>query len=386
MKDELKVSKSFRLITGLFIIIGILTFVYGFIREPERSWANYLLNNYYFLSLAMGGVFFFVIQYISQSGWSAGFKRVSEAFMSYLPFAAVLFLLLYFGIHSLYHWSHTEELVHDPLLMHKASYLNVPFFYGRLIFYFLLWVFFTQLLRKLSLKEDQIGGLKYFHKQELYSKILIFILAISFTFSNIDWIMSLDPHWYSTLFALKNMVSAFLHGVSVMVLIIFILNRKGYYEFLNEYHLHDFTRYIFMLCIIWGYFWFAQFMIIWYGNIPEETAYFVFRWNENWKILFFAEIILNWAIPFFVLIPQKTSRSKMAMTIVIFLLIVGQYVEQYLHIIPETTGKLEFGIIEIGSFIGFAGLFVYVVISSLSKRKLVAKNHPYLSESLNHHF
>lgn len=386
MKEELKVSNGFRIIAGICILIGVAGFVFGFMNEPDRTWANYLINNYYFFSLAMGGVFFFVIQYISQSGWSAGLKRVPEAFMSYLPYAAFFFLLLYFGSHSLYQWTHEEAVSHDPLLVHKSPYLNIPFFMIRIVIYFSLWILLTRILKKFSTREDEIGGLKYFEKSEHYSKILIFILAFTFTLSAFDWVMSISPHWYSTIFALKQMVSAFLHGVSVMILIIFILNKKGYFTFLNKYHLHDLTRYMFMLAIIWGYFWFSQFMLIWYGNIPEETVYFYYRWDPGWKSLFFAEIILNWAVPFFVLLPIKASRSMTVMTIVIILLIIGQYVEQYLQIIPGTSEKLQFGLIEITTFIGYAGLFVYVVISSLGRRKIVPVNHPYLQESLEHHF
>jgi hypothetical protein len=386
MKEDLSIPVIFRIIAGGLTLLGLGAFIYAFINEPQRAWSNYLLNNYIFFSIAMGGVFFFVIQYISQSGWSAGFKRVSEAMMSWLPFAAVFFLILYFGIHSLYHWSLEEVVATDKLVQHKTPYLNVPFFYIRIIIYFALWVLLTQILRRYSVKEDEVGGMKYFEKSELYSKVLIFVLAITFTLSAIDWIMSLEPHWYSTIFALKNMVSAFLHGVSIMVLIIFILNKKGYFPFLNKYHLHDFTRYIFMLAIIWGYFWFAQFMLIWYGNIPEETMYYYYRWKDGWKALFFAEIIINWGIPFLILLPVKASRNMAVISIVIVFLIIGQYIEQFLQIMPETMGNLKFGFIEIATYLGYAGLFSLVVITSLSRRKLIPSNHPYLEESLEHHF
>ncbi|MFW5644351.1 MAG: quinol:cytochrome C oxidoreductase [Bacteroidota bacterium] len=386
MKEEFKASTTFRIIAGICILIGLSGFIYGFLNEPDRTWANYLLNNYYFFSVAMGGVFFFVIQYISQSGWSAAFKRIPEAFMSYLPYAGIFFVLLYLGIHSLYHWSHEEAMMQDELIKHKTPYLNVTFFMVRLLIYFSLWIFLTSLLKRFSLKEDIAGGTKYFYKSEFYSRILIFVLAITFTLSAIDWIMSLSPHWYSTIFALKQMVSAFLHGVSIMILIIFILHKRGYYTFLNKFHLHDLTRYIFMLAIVWGYFWFAQFMLIWYGNIPEETVYYYYRWKEGWKTLFFAEVILNWAIPFFVLMPIRASRNMTVMTVVILFLIAGQYVEQYLQIIPETSETLRFGFIEIATFIGYAGLFSYVVFVSLGRRKIIPVNHPYLNESLEHHF
>ena len=386
MKEVFKPSITFRIIAGLFILIGIGSFVWGFYTDPQRTWANYLLNNYYFLSLALGGTFFFVIQYISQSGWSAAFKRVPEAMMAYLPVAGVFFLLLYFGIHNLYHWSHEDAVAHDALLQHKAAYLNVPFFSLRTIIYFILWVLLASILRKFSKKEDEIGGVEYFHKSEKYSKIFIFVLAFTFMLSAIDWLMSLEPHWYSTIFALKNMVSAFLHGVSILVLIVFMLRRKGYFPFMNKFHLHDFTRYIFMLSIVWGYFWFSQFMLIWYGNIPEETGYYLIRWTDGWKTLFFAEIIINWAIPFFVLLPIKASRNSTAITIVVLFLIVGQYIEQYLHIFPEVTGKLEFGILEAGTFIGYAGLFALVVALALGRANIIPENHPYIQESKEHHF
>jgi Ni/Fe-hydrogenase subunit HybB-like protein len=198
--------------------------------------------------------------------------------------------------------------------------------------------------------------------------------------------MSVDMRWYSTIFALKNLVASFLHGVSILALIVFILHKKGYFPFLNKYHLHDFARYIFILSIIWGYFWFAQFMIIWYGNIPEETAYFYVRWQGGWKTMFFLEIGLNWAVPFLILLPVKTSRNMTAITIVILLLIIGQYIDLFVQVIPGTTGVLKFGWIEAGIFLGYAGLFALVVATTLSKAKIIPRNHPYLDESLNHRF
>lgn len=389
MKDQFIVSKTFRIITLTLICIGAGTFFVGLYSDPQRTWANYLIANYYFLSLAMGGAFFLAIQSISQSGWSSAFRRIPEAMMSYIPFAAVFFLILYFGMHDLYHWSHTNAVANDPVLQHKSVFLNVPFFFLRLIICFALWILFTRILRKLSLMEDMAGPeaiMTLFGKSELYSKIFIFIFAITFSLSAFDWIMSLDAHWYSTLFALKNLVAAFLHGVSIITLIIFILHKRGYFPFFNKFHLHDFARYIFMLSIIWGYFWFAQFMIIWYGNIPEETVYYYVRWQEGWKVLFFLEIGLNWGIPFLVLLPVKTSRNMAVITVVILSLIIGQYIDLFVQIIPGTSGIPKIGLIETGLFLGYAGLFSLVVASALNKAKIIPPNHPYLDESMDHHF
>jgi hypothetical protein len=392
MKDHLIISRNFKILTFILITIGAGTIIIGLLTNPQTTWANYLIVNYYFFSVAMGGAFFFVIQNITQSGWSAAFKRVSEAMMAYIPVAAVFFILLYFGVKELYHWSHKEAVALDPVIQHKSVYLNVPFFFLRVVICFLIWTIFVWKLRKISVAEDltspadETGILKLLAKSELLSKIFIFIFAFTFSITAFDWIMSIDVHWYSTIFALKNMVAAFLHGVSILVLIIFILYKKGYFPFLNDYHLHDFARYIFMLSIIWGYFWFAQFMIIWYGNIPEETIYYYLRWKDGWKVMFFLEIGLNWAIPFLILLPVKSSRNMTAILIVIIGLIIGQYIDLMVQVIPGTTGILRFGWIELGMFLGYTGLFALIVALTLTRAKIIPPNHPYLEESLNHRF
>ena len=200
-------------------------------------------------------------------------------------------------------------------------------------------------------------------------------------------LLSLEVHWFSTIYAAKMFVSAFLHGSAVIALIVIILNKTGHLKMLNRSHLHDFTRYIFMLSIIWGYFTFSQFMLIWYGNIPEETIFYVRRSEGVYEVLFYLSIVLNWLLPFLFLMPRSSSRSRMVMTPVIILLVIGQYVELYYEIWPIAAGPdAGFGLLEIGSFLGYAGLFIWVVVSWLAKARLIPVNHPYLQESLNHHF
>lgn len=386
MEEKLVISQKFKLLTYVLMALGVLSYALGFIFDAERTWASYLLNNYYFVSLAIGAAFFGAIQYITQSGWSAMFKRVPEAMVAYLPFAALFFVLMYFGMHSIFEWTHQEAVQNDHLLQYKSPYLNETFFFIRVIVFFGVWILMSTVLRKLSLREDEAGGIVYFEKQELYSKIFIFIIAFSFSLFSVDMLMSLEPHWYSTLFAAKSFIAAFMHASSIIALIVIVLSRQGYFKMLNGSHLHDFTRYIFMTSIIWGYFNFAEFMLIWYGNIPEETVWFVHRWHGAYKILFFANIILNWAIPFLVLMPRKSSRSKLIILPVIFILIIGQYAELYYIIWPATVGEAKFGLLEIGTFLGNAGLFTWVVGTTLAKASLVPRNHPYLQESIQHHF
>ncbi len=386
MEEKLVISNKFKMLTYALIAIGVISFALGFIFDAKRTWANYLLNNYYFISLAIGAAFFGAIQYITQSGWSAAFKRIPEAMVAWIPFAAAFFLIMYFGMHSIFEWTHEDVVQNDHLLQYKSPYLNVPFFFARVVAFFAAWIIMSKLLRKLSLKEDEVGGMMYFEKSEFYSKVFIFIIAITFSLFSVDMLMTLEPHWFSTLFAGKSFIAGVLHGSSIIALIVIILSKQGKLQMLNSSHLHDFTRYIFMSSIVWGYFNFAEYTLIWYGNIPEETAWFVHRSHGVYQILFFVNIALNWAVPFFVLMPRKSSRAKMIMVPVIILLIIGQYTELYYIIWPATVHEAKFGLLEIGTFLGYAGLFSWVVSTALTKASLVPKNHPYIEESIHHHF
>jgi hypothetical protein len=197
--------------------------------------------------------------------------------------------------------------------------------------------------------------------------------------------MSIDVHWFSTIFAVKNFVSGFYHAVAIITLIIIILNRYGYFKSLNKSHLYNFSKYLFILGLIWIYLWFIEYLVIWIANIDEETIYFITRTQGKWKLFFFLNIILNWAIPFFVLMPDKSKQSKPVIMFVCILLIIGQWVDLYLQIMPGTLGESSIGFIEIGIFAGYAGLFTLIVTRALSQRPLIPKNHPYLNESINHH-
>ncbi len=385
MDTKITFTKGLQYITFAMMGVGAAIIAYSFAVDPTRAWANLLLNNYLFLSLAIGAGFFISIQYISQSGWSAMFKRIPEAMMSYIPVAGIIMLLLFFGMNSLYHWTHPDVIATDALVQHKSPYLNVPFFFIRMVVIFISWIVMAWLIRKASINEDKIGGMAFFEKSELYSKIFIFILAVTFSAAAFDWIMSIEVHWFSTLFALKNLVAAFLHGAATIALVVIILHQKGYYKELNKSHLLDFSRYIFMLAIIWGYFAFTQFMLIWYGNIPEETEYFVSRWHSGFKIIFYVNFFINWFVPFVILLPQKLNKNIKVVKWIAIMLIAGQYLDLYDQIIPGVLHAPVFGIIEIGFFIGFAGLFVYIFARALSSVALIPKNHPYLDESLHHH-
>jgi hypothetical protein len=386
MKDRILLSQPFKIVCFICIGVGIAAICYGFIYDPQRTWANYLLNNFYFLSLSIGAAFFLGLQAITQSGWSAGFRRIPEAMMMYIPVAGALMLLLFFGMQYLYSWTHPDVIAASIIIKSKTAYLNIPFFFIRMIVFFSIWILLTRLIRKASLNEDETGGLIYFRKIEWYSKVLIFFLALSFSLLGFDLLMSIDVKWFSTIYALKNFIAAFLHGSATIYIIVFLLNRRGYFKFLNVSHIHDFARYIFIVSIFYGYFWFSQFILIWYGNIPDETIYYAKRWTPEWQPFWAADIIINWIVPFFVLLPVNTSRNKWIVFTVALLLAIGQWVDLYVEIFPGIISNPKSGFIEIGTFTGFIGLFAFFTGYSLSRAALVPKNHPLINESYHHHF
>jgi len=386
MEKQLKIGDGFKIVTVVFVIFGLFTVVTGFLTgDGTRIWANLLLNNYYFMSVAIGATFWMALQAITQSGWSVGFIRIPQAMSNYLIISFALWIFMFFGLHDLYHWTDIEELRSNAILLHKAPYLNVPFLAVRFVVFFGLWIFLTQRIKRLSLQEDQFGGLTYFNKIEFTSKVYIFVLAISFSLFSIDWLMSLDPLWYSTIYAMKKFVMAFYHGVTIITAIAIILYKLGYLPQLNKTHLSDFSRYIFALSIIWSYIWLSQYLLIWYANIPEETVYYVPRIFTDYKPYFFAELVINWLVPFLFLMWNRVANNPIALLIITLILACGQWIELYMSIMPNTIPEHSITYVEIGIFLGYAGLFAMTVAWSLSKIRLTPKNHPYLVESLKHH-
>ncbi len=385
METNFTLTRKYIRITIALMVVGVISLILGFIVDVDRTWPIFLLNNYYFLSLTIGATFFIAIQNITQSGWAVLFKRIPEAIGAYIPVSGILMLGLILGVTSIYDWTEHHAAV-ESVAEAKYAFLNIPFFIVRIFFYFIIWIGMIYLLRRESLREDLEGGLDHFRRSEFYSKIYIFLLAVTFSMATFDWIMSIDEHWFSTIFALKNFVAAFYHGTAMIALIVILLNENGYLKLLNKSHLHDFSRYIFMLGILWIYFWFSQYLLIWYANIPEETIYYVTRMEGNWIILFIANIVINWFIPFIVLLSTKADRSKKTLKIICILLIIGQWIDLYLQIVPNSSEVLNIGFIEIGTFIGFIGLFAFVIGKSLSMASLIPKNHPYLEESMYHDF
>jgi len=388
-----KKAKNFSMV---LMAIGLIALIYGFSTDAHRAWPSLLFNNYFFIGIAVFGVFFVAKQYVSEAGWSIVLKRVPEAVMSALPVMSLIMLFIMFA--SIMHWNHIYHWLHegimDPASEHydriiagKEAYLNASFFIIRTIIYLLGWNYFAKKLRALSVLEDKVVGTAIHFKSVSTSAWFMVFFAVTSAMASWDWIMSIDPHWFSTIFGWYVFAEWGAIGFTTILLFTLYLKRQGYLEDVNENHIHDLGKWIFAMSLVWTYMWFSQFMLIWYANIPEEVTYFMARLEvENYKFLFWFSMIINFIAPIILLMSRDAKRNNGRLIFVGCVILVGHWINSYLLVTPGTLGTHgHIGFVEIGMGLGFAGLFIYLVLNSLTKEPLETKNHPFLDESKNLH-
>ncbi|QMU27202.1 quinol:cytochrome C oxidoreductase [Adhaeribacter radiodurans] len=360
----------------------------------NRLFANLWLNNVYFTGIAVIGLFFTAVQYVSYAGWSVLIKRVLEAFGYYLPVGAIVMLVVFLiGQHQLFHWTdHTlyEEgnPNYDPIIAGKASFLNIPFYLIRMVGYFALWIIFFIWMRKQSVAEDLEGGLDYYNKSIRIGAMFLVVFGVTSSLSAWDWVLSIDTHWFSTMFGWYVFASWFVSGLAATTLAVIVLKQNGYLQMVNANHLHDLGKFVFAFSIFWTYVWFSQFMLIWYANIPEESIYFMERlggYKDHYTWIFFVNLIVNFVFPFLVLMTRDAKRQIIMLKLVCIALLFGHWLDFYLMIMPGTMrGESGFGFIELGAALLFLGIFLVTFTRGLSKASLVPINHPFLEESIHH--
>ena len=355
----------------------------------SRVWANLLMNSYYFWLFSVAAIFFIAVNYVANAGWAVMLKRVMEAQSSYLLVGSILLFGIVLGAKdTLYHW---VQYFNDPaaptdaILDSKAWLLNKTSLFFFIPFVLISWILIRMKLRKNSVSEDENKGLSMFRNSTRWSAFFIFFFA--FTFSALSWliIMSLDAHWYSTMFSVYNFAISFVTGLSVMMLIVQYLKAKGYMEMVSDEVVHDLGKFMFAFCIFWGYIFLSQWLLIWYTNLPEETVYFAARLQGGYQTLFAVNIFMCFLAPFLVLMMRGAKRSPKVLLTAAAVILIGHWVDTYLLIMPGTVGdKAGIGMLEIGTTMAFAGIFIYVVLNSLSKANMYPINHPYVLESANH--
>ncbi|MEK6625936.1 MAG: hypothetical protein AABY86_13245, partial [Bdellovibrionota bacterium] len=306
INEEFKTPPSYKKLCLAFVIVGILAFILALKLYPERAWANFLINNFYFISLALSGAFIISLQYLVGGSWISPFKRIPEAFTAFLPYGFLLMGALLLGIHSLYEWTHHDVVQHDPILLAKSVYLNPQFFIIRLCLFFAIWYLTSGQLIRLSRRQDLKGSTpSLLRSQTKAAAIFVITFAFSYALASFDWIMSVEPHWFSTIFAVYCFSGMFVNGLVMVVLSLLVLQHLGYLkDVINENHYHDLGKMIFGFSTFWAYIWFSQYMLIWYSNIPEETIYYVIRDQNSWDWFFYANLIFNWGVPFLALMPR----------------------------------------------------------------------------------
>lgn len=358
------------------------------VHEPiwvTRLLAGLIANSFLFMGASILFVFFLALKVAANAGWHVQLMRIAEAYGHFFPVGAILLLLIFLGAGSwLYHWSAPGAMETDALLKSKEWWLNKPFFIVRTVLFTGLWIAFFMFFRNTSRAEDKQGGIKIFQKRIPMAAIFLIIFALTFSAMAWDWIMSIEAHWFSTMFGVRMFASSWVSALAIMTITTIYLKSKGYLKYINAAHFHDLGKFIFAFSIFWTYIWFSEYMLIWYSNIPEEGIYFYKRF-EMYPVLFFANFGINFLVPFLILLHKSNMRHVPTIGFVAFVALFGKFLDVYLCVAPGTVGEYGgLGLMEIGMFMTFLGVFFASGAYFLTKASLVPKNHPYLKESLWH--
>lgn len=356
----------------------------------NKPWTAVYVACIFFMLISLGAFTFNQIQYAASSGWSPVLFRVMEGISSYLLPGSILFFILLlassFHINHLFIWMDPEVVAHDTIIQGKTGFLNVPFFLIRAVVFLLGWNIFRFVSRRNSLKLDETGDLTFYKKNfKLAAGYLVFFIVTE-SIMSWDWIMSIDPHWYSTLFGWYVFASFFVTAITVIAFVTLYLKSKGYLPEVNTSHIHDLAKFMFGLSIFWTYLWFSQFMLMWYSNIPEEVTYFIFR-IEEYNLPFFLMLLLNFVLPLLLLINTDFKRLSWIIVMAGTCIIIGHYLDFFNMITPGTVGgSWTIGVTEISALLFFAGLFIFTTFSTIAKAALVVKNNPMIEESKHFHY
>ena len=353
----------------------------------NRPYAALYVAAFFFMMISLGVLAFYGIQYASQAGWSPVLYRVMEAITYYLlPGALIVLAIAIIGDKHIFIWMDPEVVAHDELIQGKSSWLNKTWFVIRALIFIGGWSLYRYFSRRFSLAQDTDSGNKFFKLNFRISAVFLVFFIYTESMMSWDWVMSVDPHWFSTLFGWYLFASMIVSGITVIALITIYLKSKGLLEYVNDSHLHDLAKFMFGFSVFWTYLWFSQFMLIWYANIPEEVTYYVTR-IEHYTIPFFGMIVMNFIFPFLVLINSDYKRIPWFIVMAGIVILIGHYVDVFVMIMPATVvDRWFFGLPEISALALFSGLFILIVFYSLSKAPLLAKGNPYIKESENFHY
>lgn len=369
-------------------IISILSLILSLILiklDPSYSFASYLTSFTYFISLSLGAFFLVIIFNLTRAGWSVALRRLAEFLMNNYLLFLILFIPLLFGIHSLYHWSHADAVLHDHLLQVKQPYLNTPFFILRSIIYFSVWIWLSKQFFNRSTQQDVSANVQLTADSQRQSTYAILLYALTITFASIDWIMTLTPHWYSTMFGVYFFAGSVASALSALSLFAIILRRNGYLtSFISIEHFHDLGKLIYGFVIFWAYTGFSQYFLIWYANIPEETEFYIARSVGSWADLSLFLAIGHFAIPFFLFMSKHMKRNLKVHSAIVLWILFMHFVDIFWMIMP-TFRKTGFSLtlLDLSFFVFMGSLVIGYLASQFKNISLIAYNDPRIKESIN---
>jgi NNP family nitrate/nitrite transporter-like MFS transporter len=383
MPNEKLISSRGEWLLFIMLGLGVFGFTFGFFTGTPRLWQAFLLNSFFFLTIALGGAVFISINRVANAGWDVAIRRVPEALMSYLPIGFVTMLAIYFGRDSLYEGLRTFFAYGNEPMVFKNAWLSTPFFFARMAIFLGLWLLLAWLLKRESRRQDLDGNEEHTRKAKRYAAIFLAVFGLTFTFASFDWLMSIEPLFYSTIYAFYIISGVLLSGFAAITLAVIILRGRGLLPEVNENHLHNLGKLVFGFSTFWAYIWLCQYLLIYYANLPEETIYYLRRMQTpGWKTLFFLNIFLNWLIPFVMLLSRAAKRSSGFLASACVIVLIGHWVDLYVLIFPAFEHQALVGLIDLAILMGFASMFVQSFARGLRKTALIPQRDPYLAESL----
>jgi hypothetical protein len=411
IREKFIVPKRYNGVSIALIAVGILAIIALYIsthggngtveekqHQDARFWASLLQNSVYFLLVVNAAMFFICATTLAWGGWQMVFRRATEAISTCVPvigvICGVILLAIVFGDnHTIYHWTDTAHVPGDHALNHKKGFLNKEFFTVATVLTITLWSLLGWKMRRLSRSLDN-NPLKtveerkaYIWKNTVWAALFIVVFALT-VMSSIPWLwlMSIDAHWYSTMYSWYTFASTFVAGIALITLFVVFLKNNGYLEYTNNEHLHDLGKFMFAFSIFWTYLWFSQFMLIWYANIPEETVYFKPRAEGIYSGIFWLMFVINFVAPILILMSRDSKRNYAIVTFMSILILFGHWLDFFQMVFPGPSPEhVPLILYDFGVALGFVGLILFVTGRALSKAPLLAKNHPFIKESLIHH-
>jgi hypothetical protein len=366
-------------------LLGVfLSLVFFITTDTHHFYYSYLFSFSVFTTISLGAMFFVLIQFLSRAGWSVVVRRIPEYLMSNIGIMCVLFIPIIFGIHDLYHWSHADALMSDRILQGKAPYLNTVFFIVRAVFFFAVWLWISKLFSGKSELQDYDSNIEHTALLQRCSPVAVILFALTLTFGFIDWVMSLTPHWYSTIFGVYIFAGALVGFLALNSIIYILLVKKGILKkSVTIEHFHDLGKLLYGFNVFWAYIAFSQYFLIWYGNIPEETVWYGHHFSGSWNTVAVLLAIGHFGIPFVLFMSRHAKRHLSFHFGMAIWMLVMHVLDLYWIIMPTVSPSgIHISVTDISTFLAVGGIYFYVFIKMISKGYIIPINDPRIEESL----